>query len=190
MLQNVAGQNVYFYIFNLNGAPQSGLAATMQVTVCIDGGAQAFGAGTVVDDGQGQYHYQPTQAETNGLSVAFAFLPIPGGPPPFPILPTSREFFTIPYTDVWAVNVPGPYVAGQAGYELGQVPAGGLTLGTIIESTYTLQDVLKIVAAVLSGTSTMVGPVAIFRSLDGTKNRATFTLAAGGQRISVTFDLT
>jgi hypothetical protein len=93
-------------------------------------------------------------------------------------------------SDDWAVPLPGAYTAGQAGFILGNLAGGALSLGTIIESTYTLQDVLRVMVAVLGGTSSVAGPIAIFRSLDGTKNRVTVTIAAGGQRSSVTFDLT
>jgi hypothetical protein len=67
-----AQQYIYFrQISQTVGAPATG--ATVSVLVSIDGGAQAAGAGSVVEDGGGQYHYAPTQAETNGNDIGFLF---------------------------------------------------------------------------------------------------------------------
>jgi hypothetical protein len=106
--------------------------------------------------------------------------------------------------DPWAAALPGGYPAGQAGNILGNLPgsqmsltpptlaaiaAGGLGLGTVFEGSFTLQDFFRVAAAILAGKLQTTGQTAIYRSWTNAKNRAVVTLAAGGQRTSVTLDL-
>lgn len=89
--RNVAGQTVYFFLRSA-ATPAGGavgLAGSIVVSVAGDGGAQNTGAGTVTEDGNGEYHYSPTQAETDFTAVAFTFTA-----PTTAATATSREFFT------------------------------------------------------------------------------------------------
>jgi hypothetical protein len=107
--------------------------------------------------------------------------------------------------DPWAAPLPGAYGAGQAGNILGNLPgsqmsltpatlaaiaAGGLGLGTVFDGTFTLRDYYRVTAAVLCGKLQTAGQTSLFRNWPDNKNRAIVTLAAGGQRTSVTLDLT
>jgi hypothetical protein len=68
---NVADQVVGEHLVNVaDGAPFTGSAA---VSVTIDNGAQAAGAGTVTHKGGGYHTYLPTQSETNGIRLAYTF---------------------------------------------------------------------------------------------------------------------
>jgi hypothetical protein len=69
--KNIAGQHIGFVLTNsTNGAPVTAGGAG---TIVIDGGAQAACTGTFTHKGTGQWDYAPTQAETNGTSISFAF---------------------------------------------------------------------------------------------------------------------
>lgn len=69
--KNVAGQHLGFVInAKSDGSPVTAGGAG---TIVIDGGSQAACAGTFTHKGTGQWDYAPTQAETNGTSLSFAF---------------------------------------------------------------------------------------------------------------------
>lgn len=70
--KNVANQNITFCLINATtGAGLPG--ATVSSFVTKDAGAQASGGGTVTNQGNGQYNYAATQAETNATDVGFFF---------------------------------------------------------------------------------------------------------------------
>jgi hypothetical protein len=72
MVKNEAGQSISAFLPNINtGLPVT--SGTTSVYITLDGGIQAAGAGTVEHEGNGQWVYKPTQAETNGDSLAFLF---------------------------------------------------------------------------------------------------------------------
>jgi len=71
-IKNTSGQYVYFTLVDSSdGSPLTG--ATVSAYVSKDGGAQASGSGTVTEDGNGQYHYAPTQSETDADEIGFLF---------------------------------------------------------------------------------------------------------------------
>jgi hypothetical protein len=70
--KNVAGQHVTFAMISTSGTVDP--SASITTYVSIDGGAQSIGAGTITNLGNGQYDYQPTQAETNGNEVTYLFV--------------------------------------------------------------------------------------------------------------------
>lgn len=73
LYRNVADQEVFFTLVNAGtGAPVAGAVVTAWLT--RNGGAQAAGAGSVDDLGNGQYRYNFAQAETNGESVGLLLL--------------------------------------------------------------------------------------------------------------------
>jgi hypothetical protein len=65
-----------------------------------------------------------------------------------------------------------------------------IRLTDAVEGIYDVQDVLCIMASILSGKLSTTGSTATFRGLEDSENRATVTFAAGGNRSAVTFDLT
>lgn len=72
MRKNTAGQYVGFQVYSTtDGTPVTSGSPTIYVTK--DGGTQASGGGTVTHEGNGQWTYQPTQAETNGNHVVYSF---------------------------------------------------------------------------------------------------------------------
>jgi hypothetical protein len=172
-----------------------GLASSY--TVAKAGGAPAPGSGSVSTSAPGGPYQVITCALAAGETDTFGDLALTfldGASNPVLVVNHQVVAFdpstNLAPTDPWPVPLPGAYPAGSAGNILGNLAGGALSLSTVVESTYTLQDVLRVLVAVLGGTSSVAGPIAIFRSLDGTKNRVTVTIAAGGQRSSVTFDLT
>lgn len=68
---NVAGQVVGCQM--VAAADGSAFTSTVSVFVTIDGGTQASGGGTVTHEGNGYHSYAPTQAETNGVRLAYTF---------------------------------------------------------------------------------------------------------------------
>ena len=73
MRKNIAGQDVSF---QMNATADGTVVTTGTPTVfyTIDGGAQATGGGASTHEGNGQWGYKPTQAETNGDHVAFTMI--------------------------------------------------------------------------------------------------------------------
>lgn len=69
--KNVAGQHVSFGMLTVSGIADA--SATVSVFISKDGAAQAAGAGTVTNLGNGQYDYAPAQSETSGINVSFLF---------------------------------------------------------------------------------------------------------------------
>jgi len=70
MRKNVASQNVSFHaVSTTDGSDVT--TGTPTVYYTIDGGTQATGTGTSAHEGNGEWSYVPTQAETNGDHVAF-----------------------------------------------------------------------------------------------------------------------
>jgi hypothetical protein len=72
MIKNRAGQHVSANLISKTDGTDviSGVTA---VYVTKDGGAQSPGSGTVEHEGNGEWSYPPTQAETNADHVAFTF---------------------------------------------------------------------------------------------------------------------
>ena len=60
---------------------------------------------------------------------------------------------------------------------------------TSIESTYTAQDILKVIASVLGGKVSVSGSNFTFRSIDDTSDRVTATTTETGDRTSVTINV-
>lgn len=70
--KNVASQNFTFCLVSTTtGLGVAGASITAYVTK--DGAAQGAAAGTSTSQGNGQYNYAPTQAETNATDVGFFF---------------------------------------------------------------------------------------------------------------------
>jgi hypothetical protein len=71
MRKNVAGQTVGFGMISSGDGETAVTGGSPTVYVTIDGGTQATGAGTSTHEGNGQWTYAATQAETNGNHVVF-----------------------------------------------------------------------------------------------------------------------
>lgn len=72
MIRNTAGQSVSIDLAALaDGTPVT--TGTTTVYVTIDRGTQATGAGAVTHEGNGEWSYAPTQAETDGVHIKFSF---------------------------------------------------------------------------------------------------------------------
>jgi hypothetical protein len=74
LIRNLDGQILYFGLTNGNGTPVVlGDLSEIGAFTAKDGGSQQPCSGQLVSDGQGQYHYTPTAAETDGDFVGFWF---------------------------------------------------------------------------------------------------------------------
>lgn len=71
MLKNTAGQHVGFQMVSATDG-SAVTSGTPTVYVTGDGGTQATGSGTSTHEGNGQWSYAPTQAETNFSHVMFS----------------------------------------------------------------------------------------------------------------------
>ena len=68
--RNIAGQRMFFKMVNVTtGAPLAG--ATVTINRRLDGAAQAAVTGTVTELEDGQYRFDPSQADTNGNVVRY-----------------------------------------------------------------------------------------------------------------------
>lgn len=73
MVKNKAGQVIHFNLRNVSdGTAYTGAASTVTVYLTLDGGTQATGGGVIENEGNGQYSYRPSQAETNADSIGVA----------------------------------------------------------------------------------------------------------------------
>lgn len=110
--KNVAGQHIGFCLNS--SAAGAAVTAGGAGNVVIDGGAQAACAGTFTHKGSGQWDYAPTQAETNGTSIGFAFTGTGA-------IQVGMTFFTIGYDPTQAqvpanvTQILGTASAGAAG---------------------------------------------------------------------------
>lgn len=97
--KNVASQVLTFNLVNATtGGPL--LSASVTTKVTLDG-TQSPGAGTVTEQGTGQYKYVPTQGETNGASAGFSFTATNA-------VPVNLHCFTLgqdPTQSTWQVDV-------------------------------------------------------------------------------------
>ena len=137
--KNVASQKIGFCLNAI--ATGNPVTAGGAGNVSIDGGAQAACAGTFTHLGTGQWIYAPTQAETNGTNISFAFTGTGA-------IQVGMTFFTIGY-DPTVANLPTNVIqvngTAQTARDLGQgipnaVPgaAGGLFIaGTNAATTVT-----------------------------------------------------
>src|ERR1019366_8625653 len=119
--KNVASQHIGFCLNSTAaGAPVTAGGAG---TIVIDGGSQAACGGSFTHKGTGQWDYAPTQAETNGTSISFAFTGTGA-------IQVGMQFFTIGYAPTLA-NVPAnaTQLAGQT-----ITAAAGVTFPTSVAS--------------------------------------------------------
>src|ERR1019366_9922678 len=119
--KNVASQHIGFCLNSTAaGAPVTAGGAG---TIVIDGGSQAACGGSFTHKGTGQWDYAPTQAETNGTSISFAFTGTGA-------IQVGMQFFTIGYNPTLA-NVPAnaTQLAGQT-----ITAAAGVTFPTSVAS--------------------------------------------------------
>lgn len=141
--KNTASQNIYFALINATtGAALTG--ATVASKVSKDGAAQASGSGTVTEDGNGQYHYTPAQAETNSSATGFLFTAtnaIPVSIHFFTDVVDSNGFASVNTSDFGGTAVTGRDIGASVllspGTGTGQISitSGALTVGTNNDKT-------------------------------------------------------
>jgi len=71
MLKNTASQVVGFFMLDSSDGETGITTGTPTVYITKDGGTQATGGGTSTHEGNGQWTYAPTQAETNADHILF-----------------------------------------------------------------------------------------------------------------------
>lgn len=72
MKRNTANQIVSLHLTN-RGNGSDVISGDTTVYVTLDGGTQTAGAGTIEHEGNGEWSYRPTKAETNGDYISFTF---------------------------------------------------------------------------------------------------------------------
>lgn len=111
--KNVSSQHISFCLnAKVDGTPVTAGGAG---TVTIDGGSQAACGGTFTHKGTGQWDYAPTQAETNGTSIGFAFTGTGA-------IQVGMQFFTLNYDTTTALvpaNVVNVNGTAQTAKDLG-----------------------------------------------------------------------
>lgn len=156
--KNVASQVIYFgFVSAVSGLAFPGV--TVAGVTAKDGGAQAAVGGTFVNDGGGQYHYLPTQAETNGTAVGFAF----GAN--VSVVPVNFHFFTDVvdtngFASVNAADIGGATSVGSAGYaapDWSQINAPTSTVNLSNTTIGFTNAVNTTIAATISGNVTVGG---------------------------------
>lgn len=125
--KNIGGQKIGFCLNAI--ATGNPVTAGGAGNVSIDGGAQAACAGTFTHLGTGQWIYAPTQAETNGTNISFAFTGTGA-------IQVGMTFFTIGYDPTVAnlpVNVIQVNGTNQTARDIGaSVIAASVTAGVTV----------------------------------------------------------
>ena len=126
MRKNVASQVVAFQMVSTSDG-SAVTSGTPTVYVTIDGGTQATGGGTSTHEGNGQWTYAPTQAETNGNHVAFT-MALSGA------VSQCAQVYPVSYdptdsTDLGLTNLTGH--TPQTGDSFARIGANGASLSAI-----------------------------------------------------------
>ncbi len=133
MRRNVAGQVVTAHLINRTDGTDV-TTGSVSVFVTGDGGTQTSGAGAITHEGNGDWSYVPTQAETNFTQVAFTFVHSSA-------ITTKEERYPVDYDSAGRVtansvtgsvaSVTSPVTAGtvsdKTGYLLASTQAFNLT---------------------------------------------------------------
>jgi hypothetical protein len=205
--QGIAGQVVV--VFNADG-----IAPTGYQVVKSDGTLIAAPTGTLttpINNTTAQVALSAADVATLG-PVSIIIIVIGGGVGG--LLNESVEAIS----DPWATALPGAYAAGQAGQIVGanldaavssRAAPGAqmdlvnapnatalaaialeiMTLANGVEPGWTLQQVMRLVSAVLAGKVSIAGAIVTLRNPPDTKNRVVATTDATGQRTAVTYDV-
>jgi hypothetical protein len=164
LLKNVASQNITFALINATtGAALTG--ATVIVKVSKDGGAQASGAGSVTELGNGQYVYAPTQSETSATDIGFLFAAVGAVPENLDFHTDVVDANNLLKVDVEDIN--GSATAGQALAKSTQSICWGTCSGgsTTSEITASLNN-----PSSLTDSGQLIGRTIIFLGNTGTAN--------------------
>ncbi len=127
MRRNVSGQIVTAHLINRTDGTDV-TTGSVSVFVTGDGGTQTSGSGTVTHEGNGDWSYAPTQAETNFSQVVFTFVHSSA-------ITTKEERYPVDYDSagrVTANSVTGN-VAGNLSGSVGSVTGnvGGNVVGSV-----------------------------------------------------------
>jgi len=160
-----------------------GTAFTGSVTVYVtgDAGTQAIGSvgsGACTHEGNGYHTYAPAQAETNYDMVAFTFIgtgAIPVTRELFTFDPTGAGLTAIPWNAAWDAEV--------------QSECADALAALVIEGSYDLVEVMKVLLAFAAGKTDVTGSTVTFRDTADALNRITATVTAG-ERTAVTLNVT
>jgi hypothetical protein len=88
---------------------------------------------------------------------------------------------------VWDELIAGHLGAGSTGESLSNAGSAGNPWSTVIEGSYTAEDILRIVVAVLAGKTTISGTTATFRDITDASNIVVASMS-GSQRATVTLN--
>ena len=192
-----------------------GSAFTSAVTVYVtgDGGTQAIGSvgsGACTHEGNGYHTYAPAQAETNYDLVAFTFIGTGASP-------ATRELYTRPTTDyasqasvdavddfldteISAIKTVTDAI-GATGSGLSAIPwnaswdtevqseCADALAALVIEGSYDLVEVMKVLLAFAAGKTDITGSTVTFRDQADSLNRISATVTSG-ERTAVTLNVT
>lgn len=90
---------------------------------------------------------------------------------------------------VWSSVATANDTAGTMGEKLNDAGSAGNPWATVIEGSYTAQEMLRLIASALAGELSGAGTTTItILGVDGTTDRITATVDASGNRTSVTLD--
>jgi hypothetical protein len=115
--KNVASQSIYFVMVGVVAPASPVTGATVTAKRSIDGGTQADCTGSIVEDGNGQYHLVTSQADVNGNNIGFLFTT--GGS-----YPVSINVVTADGSGIWDVPTANHTATGSTGKAIGDAASG------------------------------------------------------------------
>ena len=189
MFKNVASQKVAVFAWdNAAGAAKTGDAGNISAQISIDCGVTAAtndAAPTELDaaDAPGIYYFNTLQAETNGDLIIIS-----------PVSSTADVVLrpVIIYTQTVMRGTDSAATEAKQDImdtNIAAIPTVAAILAGIVEGTYDLKEVLRLILSFVAGKSTGGGTAAIvFRDTGDTKNRIAMTVDSNGNRSAVTLD--
>jgi len=191
--------------FTASGLGATGLTVTVDVyrlsdntEVITDGATTEIGGGGYFYSFTGQidnyfYVFKTAAANVDQLQVA-GFTPLQlmnvDAIPTNPLLTNDSRIPTMIASASSVAAISSISASEIWSYVNRTITSASIIMGTVVEGTYTVEDIFKITAAILAGKASGGDTTSItFRDLSDTLNRVISTVDASGNRSSITLNL-
>jgi hypothetical protein len=163
--------------------PETGLTfAAADIKIKKPGVAETNSAGTVTEVGRGVYEYYPTSSELDTVGILHVAVDKSG------VRPSVSIAQIVPWDPFNATSL-GLGNLTNAVMSPAQTASAVLTEANGVETGYTVQSTLRLVASVLLGRLSGAGTgTEVFRDINNTKSRVTASIDANNNRTNISLD--